>query len=748
MPSSRFIPGSLAWALMLGIAMAATDPAHSRPRTNRSELRALAARFQDELQAGRGPQYVGILQSDARAQLALNRDAGIKLIYVDRRGRPAYYTTDNLIAAETVSTDEVWPGGSSGFNLTGSGTTLGLLGIWDAGGVRATHQEFATGRVTQMDSPSGTHYHSTHVAGTMVAGGVVGTAKGMSHQANLAAYDWFSDSSEMAAAAAGGMTVSNHSYGYITGWYWNSGESVWYWWGDTDVDPVEDYYFGFYSDGAQDWDEVAYDAPYYLIVTSAGNDRDDSGPGAGGGHWVWDNALGEWVWSTDTRDRDGGSDGYDCLSHMALAKNVLSVGAVHDVPGGYSAPGDVSLSAFSSCGPTDDGRIKPDIVANGIGLYSTMDSGDADYASLSGTSMASPNAAGSINLLVRHYEDTHSNATPLSSTVKAVLVQTADEAGPNAGPDYRHGWGLLNTLHAAEMIDEDGQMTAMAMGGRLYEAGGTFKIREDSLSNGEADTLYFESAGTDPVKVTVAWTDPEGTPPSPSLNPTTPMLVNDLDLRVKHMGTSTTYMPYVLDPANPGDAAATGDNLRDNVEQVYVGSPAAGDYMVIVNHKGTLSSGGQWYSLVLSEAMTTEAPDIEDPVVEVTAPNGGEVLTIGSTFEITWTATDASGVDSITIVYSTDAGTTYPDTIATGEVNDSSYMWLVPEDPSSECKVKVIAYDPSMNTGEDESDAVFSIEATPETPAAAGWSLLALAALAAGLAAALMRRRYRAVGRA
>lgn len=748
MPSSRFIRGSLACGILLGLATAATHPAHSRPRTDRSELRALAARFQEELQANRGPQYIRILQSDAPAQLALKADSDIKLIYVDRRGRPAYYTTHNLNAAKTVSTDEVWPGGGGGFGLTGSGTTLGLLGVWDAGGVRTTHQEFATGRVTQMDSPSGTHYHSTHVAGTMVAEGVVGNAKGMSYQANLAAYDWGGDSSEMAAAAAGGMTVSNHSYGYITGWYWNSDESVWYWWGDTDIDPVEDYYFGFYSDGAQDWDQIAYDAPYYLIVTSAGNDRDDSGPGAGGGHWAWDNALGEWVWSTDTRDPDGGTDGYDCLSHMSLAKNVLSVGAVHDIPGGYSEPGDIYMSSFSCWGPTDDGRIKPDIVANGISLYSTMNSGDAGYATLSGTSMASPNAAGSINLLVRQYEDTHGNVTPLSSTVRAVVVQSADEAGSSAGPDYSHGWGLLNTLHAAEIIDEDGQMTAMAMEGRLLEAGGTFKIHEDSLSNGEADTLYFESAGTDSVKVTVAWTDPEGTPPSPSLNPTTLMLVNDLDLRVIHVQTSTTYMPYLLDPANPGNAATTGDNLRDNVEQVYVGSPAAGDYMVVISHKGTLSSGGQWYSLVSSEAMTAEAPDTEDPIVEVTAPNGGEVLTIGSMFEITWTATDASGVDSVTIVYSTDAGTTYPDTIATGEDNDSSYMWLVPEDPSSECKVKVIAYDPSMNTGEDESDAVFSIEAAPETPAAGDWGLPALAALAAGFSAALLRRKYRAAGRA
>ena len=164
-----------------------------------------------------------------------------------------------------------------------------------------------------------------------------------------------------AFAAASGMNISNHSYGLITGWY-NSGN--WYWFGDITISTVEDYGFGFYSSDAQAWDQIAYNAPYYTIAKSAGNDRNDDGPGAGGGHYVWD---GGWVWSTDTRDPDGGTDGYDCVSYSGTAKNIITVGAVDDIPGGYSVPGDVVMCSFSGWGPVDDGRIKPDIVAN-IGL--------------------------------------------------------------------------------------------------------------------------------------------------------------------------------------------------------------------------------------------------------------------------------------------------------------------------------------------------------------------------------------------
>ncbi|MEZ5084381.1 MAG: S8 family serine peptidase [Bacteroidales bacterium] len=96
----------------------------------------------------------------------------------------------------------------SPYNLNGSGY---LIGEWDGGGIRLTHQEF-DGRVSQMDAPAATSSHSTHVAGTMIAQGQTASAHGMANAANLNAYDWDNDITEMTSAAASGLTLSNQSY--------------------------------------------------------------------------------------------------------------------------------------------------------------------------------------------------------------------------------------------------------------------------------------------------------------------------------------------------------------------------------------------------------------------------------------------------------------------------------------------------------------------------------------------------------
>jgi hypothetical protein len=566
-------------AIMIGLSTGVVGA----PITNVSNLLDLSSEFEQNLQQARTPAYFELLGSSAPAVQALLADPGLQLMYMDERGKPVAFITHNTNAARTISTDDVWPGGSGGFALDGAGTTLGQMGIWDGGAVRTTHGEFG-GRVTQIDSPSSTSFHATHVAGTMMAGGSHANAKGMSFAATLAAYDWNSDESEMAVAGAGGINISNHSYGTVTGWRFSSPD--WYWWGDPAISPTEDYNFGYYNSEARQWDQIAYNAPYYLICKSAGNDRNDFGPGTGGTHLVWNGSA--WVTDTTTRDQDGGTDKYDCISTKSVAKNILTVGAINDITGGWTAPNSVLMSSFSSWGPTDDGRIKPDIVANGVSLFSTDDGSDVDYTTLSGTSMSSPNAAGSANLLFRYYEDTHSGITPLSSTVKALIIQTADEAGLTVGPDYRFGWGLMNTLSAATLISAD--------------SGGIGLIVEDSLATGEEANYSFISDGSGPVRLTLAWTDPPGTSPSPVLNNTTPMLVHDLDLLVRHGSTSTGYEPYVLDPQNPADAATTGNNSLDNVEQVHIELPEAGNYTLTISHKGALTAT-QYFSLISSEPL-------------------------------------------------------------------------------------------------------------------------------------------------
>ena len=115
-------------------------------------------------------------------------------------------------------------------------------------------------------------------------------------------------------------------------------------------------------------------------------------------------------------------------------------------------------------------------------------------------------------------------------------------------------------------------------------------------------------------------------------------------------------------------------------------------------------------------------PDMTPPVVTVVRPNGGEVFYVGTEDTIRWIATDDVGVDSVSIYYSVDGGTSFPFTIAAGEPNDSVYAWTVPDTPADSCIVKIVAYDPSLNTGEDASDTLFSIQGQVGTKTVSGVS--------------------------
>ena len=526
----------------------------------------------------------------------------IELQRMSPDGRPVYYITNNISAADTVSTDEIWPGGSAGLNLSGSGFTVGE---WDAGAI-ADHPEF-TGRLTQVDmadiiakaapDPVIPSNHSTHVAGTLAAVGTSPEAKGMAHDANLHAHDWDSDTSEMITAALGDMLVSNHSYGIAAGWlnFSKPAPRDWMWiGGDTNI---EDWNFGYYSDLTETWDQIAYDAPNYLIVKAVGNDRQDSGPcdhntqtcpeytliGQDGD--PDDNTL---PTSTAYRVHDCAPFGYDCVPSISVAKNILTVGAVEHVPGGYNpsvGPPSVVDVIFSAWGPTDDGRIKPDLMGDGFLLLSTW-AEFPYYAPAIGTSMASPNVAGSLLLLQEHYEDINGdNNFMRAATLKALAIHTADEAGGAPGPDYEFGWGLLNTKNAATVITENG---------------GSHRIIEGTLSNAGTETVQINVNEPNAiVRATLVWSDPPAAPVAPSLDPPDLMLVNDLDLRIQD--SSTTHMPWILNPAVPSASATRGDNFRDNVEQVLISSGGPGAYFVTVTHKGTLlSNDDQDYSLIIS----------------------------------------------------------------------------------------------------------------------------------------------------
>lgn len=496
-------------------------------------------------------------------------------------GFPRYYATFNANAAISTRADSVNAaiGGGGGF----------VLRLWDGGMPRLTHREYI-GRVTWADASPGTlGGHATHVAGTMVAAGIRAAAKGMSYTANIRAFEWNNDGSEMAGEAASGANLSNHSYGYLAGWYFNTGNNYYYWYGDTAVSEVEDYLFGFYDSEAQSYDQILNAAPNYLPVVSASNDRDDTGPVPGTKHYYWDARYGMWLFSFKTRNPDGGTAGYDCIPFgFQISKNTLTVGAVQDVLG-YAGPSSVVLAAFSSTGPCDDGRIKPDVVGNGMELLSSYSTSDSSYAIASGTSMASPNVCGSLGLVADYYRDTHGGTPMWASTLKALAIHTALEAGANPGPDYQFGWGLLNAYAAYKVVNKD------------YVDDSKGFVEQLTLSQGQTIEIgYRVYPSTPELRATICWNDPAGTPPSPSLNPRTKMLVNDLDLRAL-MGIDTHY-PWRLDVYNPVNAATKNDNNVDNVEQVAVATPTPGVYMIRITHKGTLNGGSQKVSLVISGA--------------------------------------------------------------------------------------------------------------------------------------------------
>jgi Subtilase family/GEVED domain/Secretion system C-terminal sorting domain len=507
------------------------------------------------------------------------------LMGMDYRGYPLYVgTNDNIISAATIRTNQLWPGGSTGLNLSGNSSILnGKIAIWDEAKPRPTHVELIH-RVTQKDNATALSDHSTHVAGTLIAAGVNPLVKGMAFGANqLLAYDFNNDQSEMLTASPG-LLISNHSYGAIAGWNF-----------DTDVTPnrwefygnagdTVDYKFGYYDDQTQMWDSIAYNAPDYLIVKSVGNNRSENGPAVGQPYWRF-NTGGQMVSSGNRPAGISNNDGYNIIPTYGTAKNILTIGAVNAIPGGYNQPSDVVLTDFSSWGPTDDGRIKPDLVTDGVNVLSSFSTSDNAYGILSGTSMASPAAGGSAFLLQDYYSKLHGGAFMRSATLKGILIHTADEAGPTLGPDYQYGWGLIDMVKAAAVITSNNTDQL---------------IYENNLINGNSFTLPVVASGKGPLVATISWTDPKANVDEVNiLNNPTSKLINDLDLRIT--SGATTYQPWVLNPKIPSAAATKGDNKLDNLEKIEVDSVVPGKtYTINITHKGTLSRGQQAYSLLVS----------------------------------------------------------------------------------------------------------------------------------------------------
>jgi len=264
----------------------------------------------------------------------------------------------------------------------------------------------------------------------------------------------------------------------------------------------------------------------------------------------------------------------------------LIVGAVQSSVNDFSVLSSIIPTDGSGFGPTDDGRIKPDIVVPS-GAYTSSASSNSAYSNSSGTSSSTAAVAGSVALIREHYQNL--NADTLSSaSIRALLAQSADDVGVE-GPDYKMGWGLMNTERAVRFLSANHADNDRAV------------LKDTVLNSSNTIQINYENTSTKPLIVTIAWTDPKGRVSASGDDPEDIILVNDLDMQVSDPN-STVFSPWILDKNNPGNAATTGDNDVDNIEQIYISEPVSGEYAITISHEGALQSGSQKVSVLISEA--------------------------------------------------------------------------------------------------------------------------------------------------
>ncbi|NOX58282.1 MAG: S8 family serine peptidase, partial [Planctomycetes bacterium] len=221
---------------------------------------------------------------------------------------------------------------------------------------------------------------------------------------------------------------------------------------------------------------------------------------------------------------------------------------------------DDSVTSFTSWGPVDDGRIKPDI--SGPGCQSdgdttvTSTSSSGGYTGKCGTSMAAPSITGLSALLLQDYR-IQFPARPdfRNSTLKAMLANTAQDI-EQVGPDFMTGYGSVRIEPAINLMRAE-------------------NFVEESVSQGDTYSVIIVVNPGDPtLKVTLAWDDVPGTPN------VDPALVNDLDLQVFDPN-GVRRFPWTLDPLNPATPAVqSAEDHVNNIEQVQVNSPIAGAWQV------------------------------------------------------------------------------------------------------------------------------------------------------------------------
>ena len=310
-----------------------------------------------------------------------------------------------------------------------------------------------------------------------------------------------------------------------------------------------------------------------------------------------------------------GNDGPNSgtVSPPATAKNIISVGNHQNR---YAGSPDTIMSG-SSRGPTEDGRIKPDLVAPGGWVRScraqeATDTGSASwsntyYLEYTGTSMATPNAAGAALMIREYLEEIAQRPSPQGALVKALMVLGAQDIGTRDIPNDDEGWGRVNLRNT--LAPSSGQ-------------GIWVDDRSVMSGTGNSKSYSFNVTQTGPFKAVLTWSDERGSRFS------TAQLVNDLDLEVTAPD-GTVYLGN--DFANGRSTTGGTRDSINNLEVVLVDGAGAGTWTVKVKdtqHSGTKSQpyaiAVQGYGVndlrpdpkVVPEtfAMDVGIPQVDDPV--------------------------------------------------------------------------------------------------------------------------------------
>ncbi len=396
-----------------------------------------------------------------------------------------------------------------------------------------------------------------------------------------------------------------------------------------------------YSAGCNDYDAFAsmtdrimHNLKVICPVWSAGNNQGaDCGYGAGG---QWGNITGG----------------------FKQGKNVIDVANLdaHEV-----------IDGTSSHGPASDGRIKPDISANGKAQMSIAQNNTFQVGG--GTSAACPSVAGVTAQCYQAYREITGLQNPDGLLIKGCLLNSAWDIG-NSGPDYAFGYGRINGLRAVQTLEQQHYFI-------------------DSVSNGvtKSHTLYVPP-NISQLKVMLVWSDPEGDANAAIA------LVNNLDLTVTDPAI-INFNPWVLDPTPNATTLALPavrkvDTLN-NTEQVTIDNPTSGAYTITVNGS-SVPFGPQKYFIVY---------EFWDDNITLTYPMGGEGFVPGETEILRWDAFSTSG--NFQLEYSINNGSTW-NTIGNATGSTRQYDWLIPNSVSGNCLVRI-----TRGATSDGSDATFSI---------------------------------------